>query len=359
MKAKGKRQKARVKNEIASRRALPFIFAFCLLPFAFCLCDSASAEKKPKPALSVKEARGVIAATPGFKLKTGAVKVKEVSPSGASPVTVVAEVKTAFRLAWVEDESAPQAESVFKRKRWRADEFRTGDREWDEFGLLAAPLGAARVAAVRRTLEELVTEFEAQLGKQREEEKEREAAESAAAERATKSDGGEGKRKKKEKDKKKKNTKPLTRGPLTIKSLSGMGSSAVAEVVVEARFLLSKDEGGKWRVAEVSIGDAASGSLDALWQSVNAQKAARARSELNAVRDALEAYRRERGFYVVAEDLTVLMDHLSPRFLRRIVRIDPWHNPYRYTGTTAAYTLLSDGPDGKTGTTDDVTVKQF
>ena len=52
------------------------------------------------------------------------------------------------------------------------------------------------------------------------------------------------------------------------------------------------------------------------------------------------------------------MDYLSPRYIKRIIRLDPWHNPYRYNGTTAAYTLASDGPDGKPGTSDDVTVSR-
>ena len=54
--------------------------------------------------------------------------------------------------------------------------------------------------------------------------------------------------------------------------------------------------------------------------------------------------------------ITLLMDHLSPRYIKQIIRLDPWHNPYRYAGTTDAYTLASDGADGKPGTADDVTL---
>jgi hypothetical protein len=50
------------------------------------------------------------------------------------------------------------------------------------------------------------------------------------------------------------------------------------------------------------------------------------------------------------------MDHLSPRYIKQIIRLDPWHNPYRYNGTTDSYTLASDGADGKPGTADDVTL---
>src|SRR5205085_1044204 len=38
----------------------------------------------------------------------------------------------------------------------------------------------------------------------------------------------------------------------------------------------------------------------------------------------------------VAKDSVTLLDHLSPRYLKRVIRIDPWHNPYRYEGAEAS-----------------------
>jgi hypothetical protein len=304
------------------KAALFAILTFLLLPFAFCLLAvPASAQKRPKPALKQSEARRAIAATEGFNLRTGAVKIIEIGPAGSAPVSVSAEVTEALRLTWVEDDSAPQTGGVFIQKRWRAIEFRTGDRAWDEFDSLSDAAGAERVEAARRAIEELVTEFEARV---------REA--------------------------KGKTVEPLTRGPLTIKQLSAMGSSAVAEVVVAATFRLSKDARGRWHVSEVVFGDEAVGDLASIRRKADAHKASRARTDLSTLRDALEAFRSERGFYVVAKDSVVLLDHLTPRYLKRVIRIDPWHNPYRYEGSTAAYTLASDGPDGKPNTDDDVTL---
>ncbi|HLM54931.1 MAG TPA: type II secretion system protein GspG, partial [Pyrinomonadaceae bacterium] len=198
---------------------------------------------------------------------------------------------------------------------------------------LAAPLGAERVEAARRALEELATEFEARQARRQKDEKKDEEGDEKEAE------GDE----------------PLTRGPLSMKQLSPMGSSAVAEVTVEATFRLARDARGKWRVSEVLIGGESLGDSAAALRSVDAQKAERARAEMRDAAAALESFRRERGFYVVAEDATALMDHLSPRHIKSIVRIDPWHRPYRYAGTREQYTLSSDGPDGKPGTPDDVT----
>ncbi len=323
MKAKVKRQKAKGKSEDALRaRNFSITFAFCLLTFAFCLLSApVAAQKRPKPALKQSEARKAIAATEGFGLKTGAVKILEIGPAGSTPVSVSAQVTEAFHLAWVEDENVVQTSDLLKTKRWRAVEFRTGDRAWEEFDSLADAAGAERVEAARSAIEALVTEFEARV-----------------------------------RESKGKSVEPLTRGPLTIKSLSGMGSSAVAEVVVSATFHLSKDERGRWRVSEVVFGDETLSDLATLWQKTNARKAAFARTELSTLRDALEAFHAERGFFVVAKDSVVLLDHLNPRYLKHVIRLDPWHNPYRYEGTESSYTLASDGPDRKPNTSDDVTL---
>src|SRR5947209_16216676 len=314
LKAKVKRQKAKEKSGRHGPRLALFLlpFAFLLLPYVL-----AQAQKKPRPALKKGEAKRVVAATPGFKLKNSAVKVKEVSAAGATPVSVVAEVTEALRFARVEDESAPQDTGIFKKKRWRAVEFRTGDRSWEEFDFLAAPLGEAKLEAARGALEELVTEYSARLGSNKGDD----------VEVVSEGDGGKDDGKKKD-EKKKKGAQPLTRGPLTIKQLSMMGSSAIAEVVVDATFRLSRDAQGKWVVEEIVFGGESSGDLAAHLRSVNSEKAERARTDLAVLRDALEAFRAERGFYVVAVDSIVLLDYLSPRYIKHIIRLDPWHNPY-------------------------------
>ena len=323
--------------------SLVFVFAFSVL------AGDVVAQKRPKPALKESDARRAVAEAPGFALAKGAVKVKEVSPAGSAPVTVSAGVTVAFRLVRVEDEGAAQTGGVFKVKRWRAAEFRTGDRSWEEFDLIADSVGPERLEAARRALEELVAEFEAQQVA---------AARTDAVVVPPIPVAGADKDQKKaqQKDEAAKTAAPLTRGPLTIKLLSLMGSSAVAEVEVAAVFNVSKDARGKWRATSIEVGGETARDLGALWLTVNARKAARAREDLAEISEGLEAFRRERGFYVVGEDSVVLFDHLSPRHAKRIIRLDPWHNPYRYTGTQASYTLASDGPDGKRHTADDVTL---
>ncbi len=311
-----RRRKARRGMSSAFINVLALALACVLLPTA-----TAKAQKKPKPALNDGTARRVIAAAPGLALNTGAVRVLAVSEAGASPVNVTAQVTTAFRFERVEDERGTH-QGIFKAKRWRAVEFRTGDRVWEGLDFLSAALGEERVARARAALEQMLGEFEAHA---------------RASEGQT--------------------VEPLTVGPLTFKQVSAQGSSALAEVAVECSFRLSKDARGRWVVAEVSVGGESSGDLNALWKAVNDPKATRAREDLEIVRAALEAFRRERGFYVVADTDSALMDHLSPSYIKRIIRLDPWSRPYRYEGTREAYTLSSDGADGKEGTVDDVTLR--
>jgi len=355
MKAKGKRQKAKGKGEDESRRdshpLLPLTTRGGVIVVALVLCFfavDAAAQKRPKPALKEGDARRVLAETPGFALARGAVKVKEVSPAGSTPVTVSAGVTLAFRLVRVVDERVPQTGGVFKVERWRAAEVRTGDRAWEEFDLVADAFGGERTEAARLALEELVTAFEA-----------RQAAAASAGAVAVPSlpaaaDSQDKVKVEKKGEAEQKTPEPLTRGPLTIKQLSLMGSSAVAEVEVAGDFRLSKDARGRWRVTGFEVGGETLSNLDALWHSVNTRKAARAREDLASIGEALEAFRRERGFYVVGEDSDVLQDHLSPRYAKGVIRLDPWHNPYRYSGSATAYTLASDGPDGKPNTADDI-----
>ena len=139
-----------------------------------------------------------------------------------------------------------------------------------------------------------------------------------------------------------------------IKDISAMGNSAVVTAQVETAFRFVKGDRGQWRVAEIRTGDRRWEDLDTLIRALNAEKSARARAELETIATALESYRRENGSYLETKSAATLIDHLNPRYLLRIVRIDPWHQPYQYEGNRDGFTLRSVGPDGKSNTADDI-----
>jgi hypothetical protein len=139
-----------------------------------------------------------------------------------------------------------------------------------------------------------------------------------------------------------------------VKEISTFGSSATVVAQVETAFRFVKGDNDKWRVAEIRTGDRRWEDVEMLVRALNSEKAARARAELEAIATALESYRREHGSYVEARSEAVLIDHLNPRYLARIIRVDPWHQPYQYEGGRNAYVLRSVGPDGKPDTSDDI-----
>ncbi len=141
-----------------------------------------------------------------------------------------------------------------------------------------------------------------------------------------------------------------------IKDVSSLGNSATVTAQVETTFRFEKDGKGKWRVAEIRTGDRRWEDVDTLTKALNAEKTSRARAELDSIATALEAFRRERGGFPEAKTQAALIDNLNPRYLQRVIRIDPWHQPYGYEGTRTSFVLRSAGPDEKANTADDVTV---
>jgi hypothetical protein len=141
-----------------------------------------------------------------------------------------------------------------------------------------------------------------------------------------------------------------------VKEVSSSGDSAIVVAQVETAFRMVRGDKDKWRITEIRTGDRRWEDLDTLIRALNVEKAARARAELESIATALESFRRERGFYLESKSEAALIDHLNPRYLARVIRVDPWHKPYEYEGERTTFVLRSDGPDGKPGTPDDITV---
>jgi hypothetical protein len=141
-----------------------------------------------------------------------------------------------------------------------------------------------------------------------------------------------------------------------VKDISSVGNSATVVAQVETAFRFVKGDNDKWRIAEIRTGDRRWEDVEMLVRALNVEKTQRARAELESIAAALELYRREHGSYLEAKTEATLVDTLNPRYLRSIVRVDPWHKPYEYEGTRIGFVLRSSGPDEKSGTPDDITV---
>lgn len=274
-------------------------------------------------ALSTKQARKAITRMAGFELKDSSVRVKSISATGRSAAEVSAEIRTVFKLA--QD----------KQGRWRVAEIRTRQDTWEGVDLIANAL-KTQVAIGACTAPDLSAK------------------------------GPQG-------------TDPSTKrarcllgsllgveipsdairiqevAPMPIPLASQASATVVAWVKVEARLL--NDRGG-WRVTELRTGNRDWVKLEPLVAAVNEEKQKLARTELESIAGALERFRKERGFYIVSDSHAVAIDHLSPRYLALIIRVDPWHQPYKYQGDRDRFTLRSTGPDGKAGTPDDISITE-
>lgn len=143
----------------------------------------------------------------------------------------------------------------------------------------------------------------------------------------------------------------LGRDQVRIKSLSpGVGGTVVeAQIETALRFT---EKNGEWQISEIRLGDRYWESAELVSEAVRREKIRRTDLMLRPIAEALENYRRERGSFIVAENIDGLINALPPRFAT--VRFDLWQQPLTYRGTANSYRLVSSGPDLKSGTDDDI-----
>ena len=135
----------------------------------------------------------------------------------------------------------------------------------------------------------------------------------------------------------------------------GSESAALVTALVRVDFRLAREKSG-WRVSEFKSGTRDWVNISGLPAAIDEVKRSTASKDLSTIAKALGDYRRDRGYFVVSDKESVLIDHLSPRYLTRVIRVDPWYRPYQYDGQQDRYSLRSLGPDGKPNTPDDVVV---
>lgn len=290
---------------------------------ALALCVMVLAGVDARADLSPSQARKVISRIAGFELKSSEVRVKSVSASSSSAAEVSAEIKTVLKFEADND------------GRWRVAEIRTGQDRWESIDLIANALGTQAVRGDCNALDPRVRGKEAV-------------------------------------DPSVKRARCLLGHLLGVEIPSDairiqevnpmpipMASQPSATVVAWLRFVtrLTSDESG-WHVTELRTGNHDWVKLEPLLAAVNQQKQNLAHSELELIAVALEKFRRDRGFYVVSDKQSVAIDFLSPRYLGRVIRVDPWNQPYKYLGERDHFTLRSSGPDRKADTPDDILLSE-
>jgi type II secretion system (T2SS) protein G len=264
--------------------------------------------------LSQKQARKVIQTMGGWSLPGDSVRIRSIN-SSAEGAEVSTEIEAVFRLRLFQEH-------------WQLREIRTGPDRWEQLSVIARAANTELPAGECDTAVQLSTTLTT-----------RRARCLVAALFGV----------------------PLPSDDVRIKEVSPFGlsigkeSAALVTALVHADFRLALDAGA-WRVTAFKSGTRNWVNIPNLSLAIDQVKRSAASDDLSTIAKALGDYRRDRGYFVVADKESVLIDHLSPKYLIRIIRVDPWHRPYQYDGQQDHYSLRSLGPDGKPNTPDDIIV---
>ena len=266
--------------------------------------------------LSAKQARNLITKLAGMSLPSGSVRVQKPVMISPTQAEATAEVDVVFRIA---RNSSGQ---------WKLSELRVGQDRWEELPVVARAIGVELPGGD--------CDSDERFGRADDLSVKRARCLVASLLGIT-----------------------LPSDAVRIKSLSGLGvpltteQSVIAVALVRLEFGFDKDVTG-WRVKTIKTGETDFSRVETISAAVMGLKLSRARADMQVLATALDRFRQERGTFVVSDKHPALIDNLSPRYLDRVIRLDPWHNPYQYEGERDRFTLRSAGPDGKFKTADDV-----
>lgn len=269
--------------------------------------------------ISTKDARKAIQTMLGASLPSSAVHVGRITSGGEGVAEASAEIRTVFRARQVDG-------------RWRLREIRTGQGMWEPLELIAQAVGAQLPQGGCDSPSQFV-------GRASNNELNVKRARCLVAELLGVA---------------------LPSDQVRIRDISslelpfGSESSALIEALVQVEFRFARGARG-WQVSEFKSGNRDWTRIDTLATALNGAKRAAAASDLNLMADALNDFRRARGSFVVTDKQSVLVDYLNPRYLKRVIRLDPWHRPYQYEGAPDHFSLRSLGADGKPSG-DDITI---
>ncbi len=289
-------------------RAVSFIVSVAALSFAFGSVQVTNAQ------LNSSRARAALRRMAGFELTNGAVRVRTITETNVS-----AELRMVFRFG--QDDSG----------HWRVAEVRVAPDRWEDVAMISNALGAPLPG-------DECTAPGFQLGKKAPIEPTPKRVRCLLGSLLGVSVPSDAIR-----------IQEIAPSPVPLASKES--ATVVAWIGVEAR---AANDAKGWRITDIRTGNREWVNLDQLVTALNHQKQDRARADMQRIADALERYRADKGGYIISDSHAVLIDHLSPAYIREVIRLDPWRQPYKYVGQRDRFTLVSPGPDGKDGTADDI-----
>jgi hypothetical protein len=149
------------------------------------------------------------------------------------------------------------------------------------------------------------------------------------------------------------------RDDISIDSVSQTGANhAIVVAGVRVAFKLERIQ-GNWVIQEVRSGNGEWVKLDSLLRALNQVKSAETQKLLEQVAVAAEKYRTKNGTLPAFTDYISLSDSLNPDYMTPLIREDAWQRPLAaYRLGPNALRLVSAGPDGKLGSSDDIELRK-
>ena len=140
--------------------------------------------------------------------------------------------------------------------------------------------------------------------------------------------------------------------------VSQTDTQAIAEATITLAFQFKRDNpNAEWRIQAVRLGDREWISLDELLAGINEGRKRATTDGMQKLAEAVEKFRTVNGSLPDARDIVGLTDILNPKYINELIREDGWGKPILYEVTgPAAFRLISDGPDGRPGTADDIVI---
>ena len=137
--------------------------------------------------------------------------------------------------------------------------------------------------------------------------------------------------------------------------ISQTDTEAIAESSVTLALQFKRANlNAQWQISAVRLGDRDWVSMDGLLAAINDGRRRSTIDGLKKLAAGIAKYREMNGSIPMASDITRLTDILHPLYISELIRQDGWGAPIAYQVMGTTYRLVSPGPDGVRGTSDDI-----
>jgi hypothetical protein len=144
-----------------------------------------------------------------------------------------------------------------------------------------------------------------------------------------------------------------------VKVSQTSGSEAIVETRLKTAFRLERVR-GRWEVREVRLGHGRWEKVGNIERTLEMVRIEETQKLLEQVAASVQAYKKANDTLPEFIDYISLSDILSPKFMTPLIRLDAWRKPLGAARQKNAVIIWSMGPDGQSGTDDDIlkTVEQ-